>query len=567
MAIFGNRRAAQAERELAQLRAALPVEAFQGKTVDSPFVETAPSRSLVPWRRGRTEVLEAAPVRQSAPARSGFLGDIPQGGSTEYNQGYTQIGGATDRRTLMEQMEQLYVGCQIARTCVDTIARTCTAGGMTIVPDDETNQRKEDVHLSAQAQKAQDLFDYVNPQQNFRQLLRKVITDLLIYGDSFVEVIWSLGEPVALYSLPCPDMLILADEHGDVNGYVQRTETNRRAPFKPHQVLHFKFDSPRSGLYGLGPTEGNIHPITTWLFTLGLLKHTMQKGNPPNMSIAWDIDLPDADIKKYSDQMRTRNMGAANVGNPWNLKGKTEIHEFHANAIAEYLAAMAVTRDQIVGGYGCYPAQVGIIESGNLGGGTGTSQFKSFKVNTCGPLEELVLEVFTFDILRQGFGVEDFRCDLEEIDWRDDAAIEEISHLRVTDGRWTINRGRDAIGEPPVEGGDDAVIIQTRDVVLVRDLAAMSEAGVEKAAGAVNPLAPIVPDTANDKPPEARPPTATPKASTKPAGHTAKADQQEPAHATGSPTEAVEEELLLEAFDGTFKSRWREAMATLPKAR
>lgn len=557
MAIFGNRRARQAEHTIDQLRALIPADALQGKTIDSPFVEAESSRSLIPWRRGRgdTQVLEAAPVRTTAPARAGFLGDIPQGGSTEFNQGYTQIGGATDRRTLMEQMQQLYVGCQTARTCVDTIARTCTAGGMTIIPDDETNQRKEEIKLSAQAQKAQDLFDYVNPQNNFRQLLRMIITDLLIYGDSFVEVVWSLGEPIALYPLPCPDMLIVSDEHGVVSGYVQRTETNRRAPFKPHQVMHFKFDSPRSGLYGFGPTEGTVHPITTWLFTLGLLKHTMEKGNPPNMAIAWDINLADNDIKKYSEQMRARNMGAANVGNPWNLKGETKVTEFHSNAIAEYLATMAVCRDQIVSGYGCYPAQVGIIESGNLGGGTGTSQFKSFKVNTCGPLEELVLEVFTFDILQQGFGVDDFRCDLEDIDWRDDAAIEEISHLRVTDGRWTINRGRDAIGEPPVEGGDDAVIIQTRDIVPVKNIGAMSQAAVDKAAGAVNPeLTPPPTDAA---------PTAAPAAAKAPAAkRTAKADQQDPAHATGSPTEADEADLILEA---AFTQRWQDALKSLPR--
>lgn len=564
MAIFGNRRAARrAERTVDQLRALIPTEVLQGQTIDSPYVEAAPSRSLVPWRRSRgdTMVLEAT-AQAKAPARSGYLGDIPQGGSTEFNQGYTQIGGATDRRTLMEQMQQLYVGCQTARTCVDTIARTCTAGGMTIVPDDESDQRKEDIKLSAQAQKAQDLFDFVNPQQNFRQLLRMIITDLLIYGDSFVEVVWSLGEPVALYSLPCPDMLIESDEHGVVSAYVQRTETNRRAAFKPHQVLHFKFDSPRSGLYGFGPTEGNVHPITTWLFTLGLLKHTMEKGNPQNLAIAWDINLPDNDIKKYSEQIRARNMGAANVGNPYNLKGETKVDVLHPNAIAEYLATLDQTRDQIVSGYGCYPAQVGIIESGNLGGGTGTSQFKSFKVNTCGPLEELVLEVFTFDILQQGFGVEDFRCDLEEVDWRDDAAIEEISHLRVTDGRWTINRGRDAIGEPPVDGGDDPVIIQTRDVVLVKDLAAMSQAAVDKAEGAmINPLAPTVPDTANDKPP-----TATPAPAKAPAAaRTAKADQKDPAHAQGSPTEASDDDLVFESLD--FKARWREAMEALPRSR
>jgi 2'-5' RNA ligase len=524
MALFGNRKVEQLERELSNLRSVLPDQVFQGKTVE--FVEDAP-RSILPWKRnGRGTVYEAAQT-VTAPARAGYLGDIPRGGSTEYNQGYAQIGGATDRRTLMNQMQQLYVACVWAKSCVDTIARTCSAGGMSIEPDDETDERKETITLSPQAQKAQNLFDFVNPEQNFRQLLRQIFTDLLIYGDSFIEVVWALGEPIALYSLPCPDMLIEADEHGVVKQYIQRTETDRRAVFEPHEVLHFKFDSPRAGLYGLGPTEGNVHPITTWLFTEGLLKATMEKGNPANLAISWDINLADNEIKKYSGQHRTRNMGPANVGNLIDLKGDTKVQELHANAIAEYMATKAQCRDEICGGYGTPPAMVTIIESGNLGGGTGSSQFKSFQVNTCGPLKELVLEVLTFSILGQGFGVTDFRCRLDEIDWRDDAVIEEVSHLRVTDGRWTINRGRDAINEPPVDGGDDAVIIQTRDVVLVKDLAAMSEAAVEKASAT-----PTMPGQAPGAVPGPAEAPVVPDATGAP-------DAKPPAHAKADPTESL----------------------------
>lgn len=544
MAIFGNgKRADRVERELANLRAAIPTEAIQGFVVESPFVES-PRQSRLPWRRA--EIVESAPPSSpSSSKREGFLADVPWGGANEFNQGYTQIGGATDRKTLMEQLQMLYVTCPWSSACVDTIARFSSAGGMSIEPDDETNQRKEAITLSKQAQKAQDLFDYVNPQQNFRQLMRGIFTDLLIYGDSFIEVVWALGEPIALYSLPSPDMLIDADEHGEVNFYVQRTDTNRRAKFEPHQVIHIKFDSPRGGLYGLGPTEKTVHSITTWIFTEGLLKALAKKGNPPNIAIAWDINLSDNDIKVLEQKHSARNLGPDNIGNPIRTKGNTVIHEMAQNKIDEYNSVKAVCRDETCAGYGTPPAMVTVIESGNLGGGTGTSQFKSFKVNTCGPIQELVLEALTFFILRQGFGVEDYRCKFGDIDWRDDAVIEEISHTRVTDGRWTINRGRDEIGEPPVDGGDDAVIIQTRDIVLVSDLAAKSAAGC-----APTPLP--VPSLGGPPAPENGPPQIPEPADSKP-----------PAHAKDQPAESMTEDQLFEAFDADFRSRWAEAMADL----
>lgn len=544
MALLGNRRRAeQLETENAQLRELVP----QGAVVESPYVESAPSRSLLPWRR-TNEIAESAPAVK-APARAGFIADVPRGGANENNQGYTQIGGATDRRTLMQQLQMLYVSCPWSHACVDAIARFSTAGGMSIEPDDETNQRKETVKLSPQAQKAQDLFDYVNPAQNFRQLMRGIFTDLLIYGDSFIEVVWALGEPIALYSLPSPDMLIDADEHGVVNFYVQRTETDRRAKFEPHEVIHIKFDSPRGGLYGLGPTEKSVHAITTWLFTEGLLKATMKKGDPPNLAVAWDENLALNEIKTLTQQYSARNLGPDNVGNLISFKGKSDVHEFAQNKVEEYLATKAGCRDEMCGSYGVPPAIATIIESGNLGGGTGTSQFKNFKVNTCGPVQEIVLESLTFYILQQGFGVEDSRCKFGEVDWRDDAVIEEISHTRITDGRWTINRGRDEIGEPPVPGGDDAVIIQTRDVVLVKDLAAMSEAAVEKiSTGAATPPGmPTVPDDSN---------AVTPvNAPALPTGGSDPADSQDPKHATGSPRESSDEKQMYEAFGMDLRER------------
>ena len=69
--------------------------------------------------------------------------------------------------------------------------------------------------------------------------------------------------------------------------------------------------------------------------------------------------------------------------------------------------------------YGVPPAKASIIESGNLGGGTGEAQDKSFRVNTCAPIAELVLEKLNFAIVRMGFGIEGWRLKFEDIDWRD----------------------------------------------------------------------------------------------------------------------------------------------------
>ena len=473
----------------------------------SPFVpEASPVKRRWPWsRHGREEIspvlyyeqqpggmtptlMEAAGdvASGSGPSgtgtgRKGFLADIPRGGASEKSQAFTAIGGVTDRKTTLTQFQQLYAACSVASACVDTIARTCSAGGIDVVPAEElmdaahtSTATYEHPPAPPGVEKARRLFSYVNPEQNVRQLMRTIFTDLCVYGDSFVEVVWALGEPIALYNLPCPDMIIEADEHGVVRDYVQRTDTNQRAEFSPEEVIHIKYDSPRGGLYGLGPTEKSVHNITTWLFTQGLLKSIMRRGNPPNVAFKWDLNLAEKQVQKFDEIYRTKNLGPDNVGNPVNLMGDSTLHEFKPNQIAELIGTLNRERDSLCTGYGVPPAKLAIIESGNIGGGTGTSQDKTFKVNTCGPFQELVLEALTFYILENGFGIKDWRCKFQEIDWRDDAIIEEIRRQRVERGAWTPNRYRDEIGEPPVDGGDDPIIVLSRDVIPLRDVSVRS---------------------------------------------------------------------------------------------
>ena len=135
------------------------------------------------------------------------------------------------------------------------------------------------------------------------------------------------------------------------------------------------------------------------------------------------------------------------------------------------------------------PSKVGVIESGNLGGGTGTSQDKTFRVNTCGPVGEAVIEKLVFHLARQAFKVPpEWTLRFGDIDWRDDKVVDEISAARLKDGRWTLNRARAEIGEPPVDGGDDSVIVLSRDVVRWVDVEKYSTAAASKSAADAVPI-------------------------------------------------------------------------------
>ena len=420
--------------------------------------------------------------KKAEPARTGYVVGVPVGGADEFMQGDANSPGALDRQSLMMELQQAYIMCPWVSTAIDTIARTGTAGGLEVVPKGGVYEGIETVPATAEVKRVQNLLDYVNPQQDIRQLMRGVVTDLEVYGDSFTEVVYNkLGEPVALYPLDPTTMLIQADEHGMVKSYIQKTVTNRRAVFKPNEVIHVKFDTPGDTLYGISPVQKITISVESWLFTASLLRSTMKKGDPLRLWVDWPIALPESEVKRHQQQYQVRNLGPKNIGNMVETKGGALLKELGINQIQHWIVNLDKRRDEILSGLGTPPSKAGVIESGNIGGGTGTSQDKMFRMNTVGPVQELILEKWTFILLKQAFGIDDWVLQFGTVDWADDLVIEQIRDMRIRNGTNTVDVARSQIGQPPIPGGNKPVLVDRQNMVLWEDLDDLSKANVAAA--------------------------------------------------------------------------------------
>jgi HK97 family phage portal protein len=482
----------------------------------------------------------------------------------EYN---ASMGAATqtDRRSLMQQLYEAYLACPWAWASVNAIARTITAGGLvTDWDNDDGEGDDEQPDKPANVLALERLLAYCNPTEDIRQILRNVITDLEVFGDAFIEVVWMAGIPVALYNLDCPTVTPRADEHGKITGYVQVTDFGQRAEFEPEDVIHISLDAPRSGIFGISPTQAAMLPITSWLFAASTGKEMFRKGLPPTVHANFSNGASPAEMNRWRAQVAQQNIGARNIGTPWVTKGVEHLNELQTGKITDVQAYKDQARDETIACYGVPPAKLGIIESGNLGGGTGESQDKTFRVNTCQPIAELVLEKLNFHIAKLGFGIEGWSLKFGEVDMRDSKTVEEIRDTRVRNGTWTVNRARVEIGEPPVEGGDEAVIIDRQNMVLVRDLEAASQAGIaQKLRGtALEPGEPQQGQAATVEKPE---PAPVPDALAPFAG------QDNPPQPPGEPSpDGVPQdgkppvESLLDRQVANYQARLREALTALP---
>jgi phage portal protein BeeE len=440
------------------------------------------------FRRTRYDITEAAPSTELAPKtppRAGFEYGIPRGGIDEYNQ---SIGASTqsDRKTLMTELYDSFISCPWAFAAVNAVARTTTAGGLVTDWNSDTGEGDQEMpDKPPQVLALERLLAFTNPREDIRQLMRGVITDLMVFGDAYIEVVWVGSLPVALYSLDAPTMYPKADEHGEITGYVQVTDFGQRATFTPREVIHISMDAPRSGVFGVSPMLAAQVPITSWMFAAATGKEMFRKGLPATIHVDFPAGMQPGEINRWMAQYAQKNIGPRNIGTPIPTKNGGRITELQHGRTADVETWLDQKRDEILAAMGVPPAMAGVIESGHLGSGTGESQMKTFRVNTCEPIAQLVLEKINYHVVRVGFGISDWYVKFGDVDLRDSKVIEDIRDTRLRNGSWTLNRYRTEIGEPPVDGGNEAVLVDRQNIVMWSDMDAMSKATVGKtAAGA-----------------------------------------------------------------------------------
>lgn len=527
---------------------------------------------------------ELKPPTAAQVRRTGYEYGIPLASVTTS----VQVAASSERLSILNQLHQLYMSCDWVSSAIDVIARTVTAGGLQVVSDAQVTEG-DILEDPPNVVRLKRLARFTNPREDMIQLLRGVLIDLLLFGDAYLEVVTLLDEPVALYSLDATTMTVLSDQHGEVEGYSQDVDGVRSADFKPDQIIHFSLDAPRGGLYGVSPAQKALLPATAWLFTMATLKECFRRGDPPRVH----VDLGhynDTDAQRWREQYTVFNLGPKAVGEPIITTGGGVVQVLDPRKVVDYLDSARQLRDEIICAFGVPPSKLGIIETGNLGGGTGEAQDKTFRVNTVIPIANLVLEKLNFHLLQQGFQIYDYHLTFAEIDFRDSKIVEEIRDIRLRNGSFTLNRYRDEIGEPPVPGGDTAIIVDRTGSLAWDDMEAMSKANVAYRVApltqaGVNGYVPGVPDPEEAQPDAAGdlgpdhipvrrgdpglppPPKVDNKPKTKVDPNAVPGGSKDAAQGPGPRENAAQRDSrrLSEAWQKAYRARRAQALRELPK--
>src|SRR6266702_3653320 len=409
---------------------------------------------------------EARPRKTPAPTPNTNLRSKVQSLSLDWDDNEALQIQAQRPLTEAERKETLYsvyVGNTWVSSCVDVISKRFTSGGWHLEEVEEGKGQE-----SNKDKLKQFLLD-INDDEDFLQFLRGVADDLDIYGEAYCEIILgSDGLPAQLVSIDCITMTYELDPHGNITGYTQTlVKSNRTIKFKPEQIIRWWFPSKRARKVAFSPIEKMVNPTYADKSMVDWVHMFFTKGTRPSSVIKLGPDSDVDDARQYLKFYKENYTGAQNAHTPQIAYGGATINEYGKGSIdVDFGKGRLFTREEVLAGYGVPPACIGIIESGNIGSGTGEDDDKALRNNTVDPLKQLILEKLNRRIVVGAFGITDWVVTTKYADYRSDVEISEVQSKRIFSGISTPNQERIYSGKAPYpETGDTPVIVAGREII------------------------------------------------------------------------------------------------------
>ena len=279
----------------------------------------------------------------------------------------------------------------------------------------------------------------------FSSMIKQIVPSWKVTGDTFIEV----NHDKIFDNVPngfkfVPTELVGYDFNADAwcirnTGYV----------FEPENLIHIYEPKIqiRGSKWGTSLIDTIAQNITLEVLGLNHNKDVFENhGLDPRGVLNFDKDLePDIvkqNISRLKKQKNKKGLIAVQGGNYQQTN--------NTNKDMEFLELIRYSRDCIITMFGVPPAKVGIIETANLGTGSGESQDKNFaKVinSNCKVIED----AFNKNLGRSGFQ-ELFEFVREDHENKLNRA--EIEDKQLRNGTTFINEVRSGYGLPPVDWGN-----------------------------------------------------------------------------------------------------------------
>ncbi|MFA5138347.1 MAG: phage portal protein [Elusimicrobiota bacterium] len=315
--------------------------------------------------------------------------------------------------------DQMHEQTSWVRAVVGVITKAVTAKGWALRP------LRPDAD-PARADELKAFFSNPNPQDTLVEILDDITRDCFVFGNAFTEVVYGAqGRPRELWTLDAPTLRLRVDEHGLILGYIQAQIGQQEIGFEPREVMHFKLGTKGASLFGLSPLASLILPVTVDKFAQVYNRAFFLNGAKVRGAFIMKDSTPEQ-VERNREYLKERAKDLDLAHSDLILEGAVEVKQVGTTQKdMEFLSLREFTRNEILAVYGVPPAMVSIIETGNIGAGTGETQRQNFYEETIAPFQYRVAEKITKQVIRGGFGYDDwaFEFNRRTIDEKEQAEI------------------------------------------------------------------------------------------------------------------------------------------------
>ena len=135
----------------------------------------------------------------------------------------------------------------------------------------------------------------------FKRLLRRIVYNSLIYGNSFIELTYKGNAVSELHLLETEEMSIIADEHGEVIAYEQEHE-GKKVQFSTDECVHLSINNITSGMWGEADIKTLYSTIALKQFLEGFITNLFRFNK---FRDAWSIkEADEVQIKNFVNDLK-----------------------------------------------------------------------------------------------------------------------------------------------------------------------------------------------------------------------------------------------------------------------
>lgn len=290
-----------------------------------------------------------------------------------------------------------------------------------------------------------------NSNITFEKLLSLICISHMGLGDAFVECITDNNDMLIGFQYIPVEYLMY-----DIETECFCLRNDQNVQFEDNQLIHI-YNPPIDGdIWGVSPIDilatGILMETLSQNHTKGILEHG---GLNPQNVILFDSDMDYADYEAEFKRLQEQAKREATRNSTLILKGADYKDIGYSPHDLEYEELQKDFRDRVLATFQVPPSKISIIETGNIGSGSGTSQAENFKKTL---FSETTLIASEFNRILEEYGF-DSEISFNELDIENKQERASIENLQLQSGVRTINEVRNGYNYEPVAWGYEPMIL------------------------------------------------------------------------------------------------------------